>query len=264
VVSLLHREESGSDAERVLGAVAAHPAGTTVAATAAETGLEPAAVRTAADALVQSGRVLSLGAERLVGADAVEALAATARSLLAEFHRTHPLRWGMSRGELKSRLGRSLAADLFERVLQGLESTGEVHLRRDLVRRGGPELEPTAAEAAWVERVRAALDAGGLSPQLLKELARTLGADPGEALECLTFQGLVEKVTPELYVSRHHLDRLRTWIEDRFRDRPQLAVGDLREAFGLSRKYSVPILELFDRQGLTRRHGDVRVAGKGT
>ena len=40
-----------------------------------------------------------------------------------------------------------------------------------------------------------------------------------------------------------------------------LSVGDVRELLGSSRKYVVPLLEQFDREGFTRRRGDVRVAG---
>ncbi|NNF06662.1 MAG: hypothetical protein HKN21_07870 [Candidatus Eisenbacteria bacterium] len=39
-------------------------------------------------------------------------------------------------------------------------------------------------------------------------------------------------------------------------------MADLREAFAMSRKYLVPVLEHFDKQGVTRRTGDGRVAGK--
>ena len=40
-----------------------------------------------------------------------------------------------------------------------------------------------------------------------------------------------------------------------------VTVGDVRELLASSRKYVVPLLEQFDREGFTRRRGDVRVAG---
>ena len=36
---------------------------------------------------------------------------------------------------------------------------------------------------------------------------------------------------------------------------------ELRDRFGFTRKYAIPILEETDRIGLTRREGDVRVKG---
>ncbi|HEX9493408.1 MAG TPA: SelB C-terminal domain-containing protein, partial [Thermoanaerobaculia bacterium] len=35
-------------------------------------------------------------------------------------------------------------------------------------------------------------------------------------------------------------------------------VGQFKEFFGLSRKIAIPLLEYFDRQGVTKRVGDAR------
>ena len=40
-----------------------------------------------------------------------------------------------------------------------------------------------------------------------------------------------------------------------------MPVGDFKDAFGLSRKYAVPLLEYLDGNGYTVRDGDARVAG---
>ena len=47
-----------------------------------------------------------------------------------------------------------------------------------------------------------------------------------------------------------------------FKDQNEMRIGDLNELFGQSRKHAVPALEHFDRIGLTRRLGDIRVAGR--
>jgi selenocysteine-specific elongation factor len=44
-------------------------------------------------------------------------------------------------------------------------------------------------------------------------------------------------------------------------ERGSISVAEVRELLASSRKYVVPLLEQFDREGLTRRRGDVRVAG---
>jgi selenocysteine-specific elongation factor len=43
--------------------------------------------------------------------------------------------------------------------------------------------------------------------------------------------------------------------------RGELTVADLKDRLGVSRKFAVPLLEHLDRLGVTRRKGDVRVAG---
>jgi selenocysteine-specific elongation factor len=78
----------------------------------------------------------------------------------------------------------------------------------------------------------------------------------------LTFEGQAVKVTPDLYLSSLHLQKLQEWLEDFFRANDRLTVAEMKAAFGLSRKFSVPILEYLDREGWTRRQGDFRVRGR--
>ena len=43
--------------------------------------------------------------------------------------------------------------------------------------------------------------------------------------------------------------------------RQQLSVADVRDTLGSTRKYVLPICGWLDRQGITRRRGDDRIAG---
>jgi selenocysteine-specific elongation factor len=55
------------------------------------------------------------------------------------------------------------------------------------------------------------------------------------------------------------VEALRAWFDEH----PELAVGDLKEALGITRKHAIPLLEFFDQRGLTTRRGNARVAGPG-
>jgi selenocysteine-specific elongation factor len=55
-----------------------------------------------------------------------------------------------------------------------------------------------------------------------------------------------------------HAKRL---IRDHLDAHETMTVADARNVLGSTRKYVVPLLEYFDRQGVTRRRGDVRIAG---
>ncbi|HXY90860.1 MAG TPA: selenocysteine-specific translation elongation factor [Acidimicrobiia bacterium] len=57
------------------------------------------------------------------------------------------------------------------------------------------------------------------------------------------------------------LDRARDRLRGYFGTHESLSVADARDLLGTTRKYAVPLLEHFDREGFTRRRGDVRVAG---
>jgi len=45
------------------------------------------------------------------------------------------------------------------------------------------------------------------------------------------------------------------------RERGMLTIADVRDLLGSTRKFVVPIVGWLDRQGVTRRRGDERIAG---
>ena len=57
------------------------------------------------------------------------------------------------------------------------------------------------------------------------------------------------------------VDRARELVREHLTTHDTITVGDVRDLLGSSRKYVVPLLEHFDREGVTRRRGDVRIAG---
>lgn len=258
----LQREESGSAEDRLAALLEATPGGVTRAELVRVSGLGAADVEPALARLLAEGRALALGRDRVVAEKAVAALLVEAERAMAGYQKAHPLRWGMSRGELRSRLGKTLPGDLFDAVVRRLTGEGRAWERGDAVRTESETLTLPPDMAAKVDRVEDALRDGGVAPPTLRELEATLGGPVADALDYLTFEGRVEKVTPDLFVERAALVRIQEWVRRRLEEDEPIAVSDLRDFMGMSRKYSVPIMEYFDRIGWTRRSGDVRVAGR--
>jgi selenocysteine-specific elongation factor len=61
---------------------------------------------------------------------------------------------------------------------------------------------------------------------------------------------------------RQTLDRIREMITAKLQEMGEMSAAQLRDLLGTSRRYAVPILEALDREGITRRVGDVRVLVK--
>jgi selenocysteine-specific elongation factor len=255
-------EESGSAEDRFLAALGEMPHGGSAAEVGRHAGLAPAEASEAEARVVKAGTAVRLPDGNLVTREQLESLSRKAGEVLQELQHTNPLRWGTSRGELKSRLGAKLPAALFDHLTAALVTDGRVSQRGDVLRWGGEDMVLSPELQARVDRVARELEAGGVTPPTAKELQTRLGFNVLEALEHLTFRGDAVKVTPELFLSLDSVDRIVGWLERFFQNHRELSMADLREALGMSRKYSVPVLEHLDRQGWTRRAGDVRVAGR--
>ncbi|MEA2613905.1 MAG: selenocysteine-specific elongation factor, partial [Chloroflexota bacterium] len=104
---------------------------------------------------------------------------------------------------------------------------------------------------AETDRLLAAIDSP--TPPTVRELRATgFGSD---LIEAAAREGLLVRVSPELAISAELVARAETLINAA----PQgITVSAVREALGTSRKYAVPLMEWMDRQGITRREGDLR------
>jgi selenocysteine-specific elongation factor len=98
----------------------------------------------------------------------------------------------------------------------------------------------------------------------LKELDESVrpGAALPEILAHAVVEGVLVKITSEIYYLAEALREMERRLRLFFATREEMRVADLKDLFGMSRRHAVPVLEHFDRTGLTRRVGDVRVAGR--
>jgi selenocysteine-specific elongation factor len=77
-------------------------------------------------------------------------------------------------------------------------------------------------------------------------------------LQLMIKDGRLVRVSPELLLHRDTAERLKAMVRQRKGQR--FGVGEFKEWTGVSRKYAIPLLEFLDRERVTRREGDRRVA----
>ena len=105
---------------------------------------------------------------------------------------------------------------------------------------------------------------GGLAPPNVKELAQSLGQKTEQIQTLLTLcieDGLLEDIGDGLHYPPAALERARVICQSTLALQGSATMSQLREAWGVTRKYSVPLCEWFDAHHLTTRSGDLRHAG---
>jgi selenocysteine-specific elongation factor len=131
-------------------------------------------------------------------------------------------------------------------------SRGRLRARGHSARLSGPE------DAAR-ERVLSALRAAGAAPPAVD--AALTGLTPAQSralIDALRAGGELVAVGPHLFAA-DVMQRLAGIILAHGRARQgAIDIPTLRDELGTTRKYLIPLLEHFDAQGLTVRHGDRR------
>jgi selenocysteine-specific elongation factor len=225
----------------------------------AETALEAGALAT----LSARGEIIVIGG-RAYHRAVLDALGARAVELANAHVAAHPLQWGIDKEELRRRLSFPHSAPVFNRVIEKVAETSPLFVRESRVRAGSLEmtLSPGLARvmAELVERIRAAGVAFPTRDELAVQWAsREPFADAATVLR--DHPDLVELA--EGWMHREAMERSLAALGALFASRGEVAVGDLKDALGITRKHAIPLLEYFDSHGITVRRGNARVAGPG-
>lgn len=263
-VARLEIEEEGGPLERTSQALAEFTVAVDAGRVARTAGLEPGVTGEALDALAGQGRAWHLDDGRFLAAKMGEQLTTRLLDAVRAWQAGSPYRWGLARGDLKSHLPKEVDPALFDHLTGRLIAAGSLFQREDRFRADAEPLPLGEREAERLARVRGVLVTGANSPPTVKEMETDLamGTALVEILASLTAEGELVKVAADFYYPRATLEVMAAGLKGFFSERSEMRVADLKDLFGVSRKHAVPVLEYFDRLGVTRRLGDVRVAGR--
>jgi selenocysteine-specific elongation factor len=179
----------------------------------------------------------------------------TERSLreLASYHAAHPLRSGMAREELRSRLGVPPAS--FTPVVEALVAQGSVAERNGSLAIPQHEvaLETEAADALIRE-----LGAEPLAPPSLVEAMQKSGATQ-EMVRALAQRGDIVRVSDDLAFTKDAYVSAIALVREIIASTGSITVAQLRDRMRASRRPALALLEHLDSERVTRRVGDTRV-----
>ena len=197
-------------------------------------------------------------------ADVFAALAEQVKAAVTAYHAAHPLHLGMAADDLRRRLPRTLPPAGLTRLQETLAERGVLEMQNGLTRLFGytPEEHLSPVERGIACDLEAAFRDGGLTPP---ELDAVLKRDRRRKrlYAYLVETGVLVPVTERLSgrVLTFHRDALTNAaarLETLLADGARLTVSEINHALGLTRKFSVPLLEHLTATGVLRRAGDLR------
>ena len=250
----------GIDKDAILARIARRgQAGLTMAAAVRETGLKASVLDRGITELKQQKQVLQNG-EFFLAAQAFNQARENALAAVNAFHKANPLVGGISKGELREKLG--LHQTVMEAVLSELVREKKAEVAGEQVRIAGRGVELKDEEARAKEQIEKAFAAAGLKVPLMREVLASLPVDKSRAHKLVTLllrDRILIKLADELVFHHTALEGLRQLMAQQKTKSPKIDVGQFKDLIGVTRKYAIPLLEYLDQQRITRRVGDERV-----
>jgi len=181
--------------------------------------------------------------------------------LLERWHIAHPLLSGISLEEARSVHGDRISPEIFRALVEDIAGRRVVVREGNLLRLPDHRIAVPEQDRGLVEQVRELLARTPLAPPDVKQLATELRVDRhrlNELLGALEKQRVVVGVAPDLYFLGDSVDQVRDDLIRRLSRTSAITTAEFRDYYHTSRKYAIPLLEYFDRQGLTVRAGEIR------
>ncbi|MGD8465294.1 MAG: selenocysteine-specific translation elongation factor [Anaerolineae bacterium] len=223
--------------------------------------------------LVAEGQVLVLDSDQLAGETPPAipdsaflisrsgwgALRERLEALLGEYHRQYPLRAGMPREEVKSRLGQHLPAltpRLFNEIVARATAAGWLVEEGSTIRLETHQATFTTKQQQAVDYLLYTFRQGPYTTPSVSQCEEQVG---GEVLAALIERGQLIKLNEDVILLAETYEAMRDRVVATIREQGSVTVAQVRDLFDTSRKYALALLGYLDEQRITRRVGDERV-----
>jgi selenocysteine-specific elongation factor len=185
---------------------------------------------------------------------------------LTAYHRDNPLQNGLAKEELRSGLGKRLDPKVFNFCLGELLKQGKVVQEESVVRLA----THTVALKGDEKKLRTVLEdwyrQKGLSTATVRDTMDEFTDYPEamvkEVLALLLRDEKLVKISETLYYDAQVMTRLQSDVTAYIEREGEIDAPGFKNLTNLTRKFSIPILEYFDRIKLTIRVGDKRILRK--
>lgn len=229
--------------------------------------LSPAEVQSILRRKVEKGELFLIDPEKLKVVDLshYQRLKRMALDTLREFHQRSPMKSGLAREELRTKLPGDVDVKLFQILINEMIQSKEAVLERDKLRLPDHRVS-SLDEKGLVKKVEEAVLKGGLQPASPRELSEAWSEEEQDVqaiFEHLVHEGILVKIKSGIYFHRAPFGKLKEELIDYLKRNKEITTPQFKEMTKASRKYVIPLIEYFDQAKLTLRLGDKRVLRSG-
>ena len=188
-------------------------------------------------------------------------LQAQVRSHLSGYHTINPLKAGMPKEELKSKLPAGMDIKLYTMVLNQLVKTNSIVQQDDIIHLAEHQISLGADQQTLREQILETYLRSGITPPFFKEVRPQLNASDkqiDQVLNLLVDERLLIRIKEDFYYHCKPLDELKNKLIDYLTTHEEITTPQFKDMTGASRKYVIALIEYFDNIQLTLRVGDVR------
>jgi len=216
-----------------------------------------ARMRTIIAKLAADGRAILIAPGLHAHRAAVEAAGTRLLAILDEFHGRSPESPGMPPEELVEAAG--LGREVAQAVLAHLTAAGKIASPAGRIALAGHRPSVADADRLAMDKIESLFLSGGFSPPAPADaIAGLPEATATKALRLLVEEQRLIQVAPDMLFHRDAVEKARTLLVEFIRKEGRMESVKFKYLLNNTRKYAIPMLDYFDRIGVTRAVGHTR------
>ena len=210
--------------------------------------------------------VVDSATQRYVVVEIAEKIKTMLVDHLLAYHKKNPLQAGLAKEELRTSLGRKVDLKVFNYCINDLIKKSIIVQEDSTVRMAGHEVALKADEEQLRKELSEWYRQRGLSTPTIKETMERFTEYPSrlvkDVVDLQLRDGKLLKISESLYYEKEIIEPLIAKVIEYMEKNGEIDAPAFKELTGLTRKFSIPILEYLDRIKMTMRIGDKRILRK--
>ena len=263
VVEALRIKESGSGSDQVLQVLNEFGSQLpTAAELAAKLRCDESEAEEAVRDLVAAGKAVEPLPGKYTSAIVMDKIWNDCREILGQYHKTNPLHAGMKIAELRQKLFKNMDQASADALLAALRAEGKVTRVAERYALADFVITLTKRQRNIREKLLQTYKKAGLeSPatdDVMAAFPQNEKTDAKQVLESIVTSGELVMLTPQICWYKDVYTNVCRIVQKHFDENETLTLAQLRDLTSSSRKYTLAVLEYYDKNKITKKDGDFR------
>lgn len=210
--------------------------------------------------LAADGHTVPLAAGRVIHQAALAAGQDQLAEKLKRFHAANPDSPGMTLDAIRQEL--PFDRPVLDAIVSAMKKTGKLRETNQRLALAEHRISLADEDSRALDAVDAAFRERMMNPPSMEEAAAAAKLAPpaaAKAVQRLLEQGRLVRIAPDILFHREAVDAAREKLVAFLRKEGKLESVQFKYLLDTSRKYAIPLLDYFDRVGVTRRAGYTRL-----
>ena len=261
VLEALKVKDTGSDKEKIEEALKEYSSRyETIPYLKTHTNIDSEVFDSVINVLLEEKVVYPISKDVVIHKSFLKAMEQRAEKMLAKYHEENPLRAGMKRDEFRGKLFPEKEISLADKVTEYMIADGVLSAPQGCIALASFGIKFSADQEKLMGKLEKVFLDGGYATPSLDDVSKEFAKEKAfkQVLESLITDGRLIKLTDQII---YHVDVYNKAYElatAYVAEHGQISLGETRDLLGSSRKYTLALLEYWDRKNITKKVGEAR------